>query len=74
MDKRAVYFAIAVALTALDGFATVHYGWPAWRAWSGDTGSRGLLFLITAMGATSLVNLWTQAVPLTAKARRGHDV
>lgn len=74
MDKRAAYFAIAVALTALDGFATVYCDCRAWRAWSGDTESRGLLFLITTMGAASLVNLWAQAVPLAAKARRGHDV
>ncbi len=74
MDKRAAYFAIAVALTVLDGFATVYYDCPAWKAWSGDTESRGLLFLITSMGATSLVNLWAQAVPLAAKARRGNDV
>ena len=74
MNKRAAHFAIAVALTALDGFATVYYGCPAWRVWSGDAGSRGLLFLITRMEATSLVNLWAQAVPLVAKARKGHDV
>jgi len=53
---------------------TVYYGSPVWRAWSGDIWSRGLLFMMVAMGATSLANLWAQAIPLSARPRGGRDV
>ena len=74
MDKRWGYLVIAVSLTVSDGFVTVHYGWPVWRAWSWDTWSRGLLFMMVAMGVTSLANLWAQAIPLSATPWGGRDV
>ena len=74
MDEREGYLMIAVPLTVLDGFVTVYYGWPMWRAWSGDRWSRGLLFTMVAMGAISLANLWAQAIPLLAKPRGGRNV
>ena len=74
MDKRWGYLVIAVSLTVSDGFVTVYCGWPLWRMWSGDIGSRGLLSMTVAMGAISLANLWTQAIPLSAKPRGGRDV
>ncbi len=74
MDKRERYLTIAASLTVSDVFVTVYYGWPVWRAWSGDTWSRGLLFMMVAMGTTSLANLWARAIPLSAKPRGGRDV
>ena len=74
MGKREGYLVIAASLTVSDGFVTVYYGWPVWRAWSGDIWSRGLLFMMVAMGATSLANLWVQAIPLSARPRGGRDV
>jgi len=57
VNKRAGHLAIAVSLTVLEGFVTVYYGWSVWKAWSGDRWSHGLLFMMAAMGATSLANL-----------------
>ena len=74
MDERWGYLVIAVSLTVSDGFVTVYYGWPVWRVLSGDMWSRGLLFMMVAMGATSLANLWAQAIPLSVKPRGGRDV
>ncbi len=74
MDKREGYLVIAASLTVSDGFVTVYYGWPVWRAWSGDIWSRGLLFITAAMGATSLANLWAQAILQSAKPRGERDV
>ena len=74
MDKGEGYLVIAVSLTVLDGFVTVYYGWPMWRAGSGHTWSRERLFMMVAMGAISLTNLWAQAIPLSAKPRGGRDV
>jgi hypothetical protein len=74
VDKRWGYLVIAASLTVSDGFVTVYYGWPVWRALSGDIWIRGLLFMMVAMGATSLVNLWAQAIPRSAKPQGGRDV
>ena len=74
MDERWGYLVIAVSLTVSDGFVTVYYGWPVWRVLSGDMWSRGLLFMMVAMGATSLANLWAQAILQSAKPRGGRDV
>lgn len=74
MDKRWSYLVIAVSLTVSNDFLTVDYGWPVWRAWSGDIWSRGLLFMMAAMGASSLTNLWAQVIPPSAKPRGGRDV
>jgi len=60
VDKRWGYLMIAVSLTVSDGFVTVYYGWPVWKAWTEDTWSRGLLFLMVIMGATSLADHWAK--------------
>ena len=74
MDKRWGYLVIAVSLTVSDGFVTVYYGWPIWRAGSRYIWNRELLLIMVAMGAISLANLWAQAIPLSAKPRGGRDV
>lgn len=61
MDNRARYFAIALSLTLLEAFVTLHYGWAARTCGCQDTSSRGLL-LMRAMAAISPVNLRTQAI------------
>ena len=74
MDRRWGYLVIAVSLTVSDGFVTLYCGWPAWRVCSGDIWSRGLLVMMVAMGSTSLANLWSQAIPPSAKPLGGRDV
>ncbi len=74
MDKRRGYLVIAASLTVSEGFVAAYYGLPVWRAWSGDAWSRGLLSMIVAMRATSMANLWAQAIPMSAKPQGGRDV
>jgi hypothetical protein len=74
VDKRWGYLVIAASLTVSDGFVAAYYGLPVWRRWSGDPWNRGLLFMMVAMGTTSLANRWAQATPLTAKPLGGRDV
>jgi hypothetical protein len=74
VDKRRGNPVIAVSLKVSDGFVTVYYSWPVWRAWTGDAWSRGLLFMMGVKRTTSLANLWAQAIPLSAKPRGGRDV
>lgn len=53
---------IAVLLTFLNMAATVYSGVAVWNAWPGDIWDRGLLVLLAALGAASLVNVWVQAL------------
>ena len=69
MGKRASLFAIALSLTVLETFVTVHYSWPAWRTWPGNTWNRELLVMMAAIAAASLANLSTQAIQPIAKPR-----
>ena len=62
MKGRTRYFTIAMLLTILNVAVTVHYGVAIWKALSGDIWDRGLLVLLAALGATSLANVWVQAV------------
>ena len=62
MKGRTSYFMIAMLLTILNVAVTVHYGVAIWKALSGDIWDRGLLVLLAALGATSLANVWVQAV------------
>ena len=62
MAARTLYLAIAVLLTILNAVVTVHYGVAIWKAWPGAIWDRGLLVLLAVLGATSLVNVWVQAV------------
>ena len=56
------YLVIAVLLTILDAVVAVYYGIAIWKAWPGDIWDRGLLVLLASLGATSLVNVWVQAI------------
>ena len=62
MKGRTGYFMIALLLTLLNAVATVYYGVAIWKAWPGDIWDRGLLVLLSSLGATSLVNVWVQAI------------
>lgn len=62
MAMRMGCLVIAVSLTIFDAVVTVHFGWPVWVAWSGDILGRGLLIMMTALAATSLANVWAQAI------------
>ena len=56
------YLVIAVLLTILDAVVAVYYGIAIWKAWPGDFRDLGLLVLLASLGATSLVNVWVQAI------------
>ena len=62
MKGRKGYFMIALLLTILNAVATVYYGVALWKGWPGDIWDRGLLVLVASLGATSLVNVWVQAI------------
>ena len=62
MKGRTGYFMLALLLTILNAVVTVHYGVAIWKAWPGDIWDRGLLVLLSSLGATSLVNVWVQAI------------
>ena len=74
MDNRPGVISRLRSLTVPDGLVTVNYGWPVWMAWSGDRWSRGLLLMMAVMAATSLANLWNQALQPSANPRGGGDV
>ena len=59
---RTGYFMIALLLTILNAAVTVYNGVAIWKAWPGDIWNRGLLVLLASLGATSLVNVWVQAI------------
>ena len=63
MTKRPKFLIIAVLLTFLDLAVVVCCDWPVWTTRSADLWSRGILFLLAALGATSLANVWAQVVP-----------
>ncbi len=63
MTKRPRFLIIAALVTFLDLAVAVCHGWPVWTAWSGDILERGLLVLLTALGVTSVANVWAQVVP-----------
>lgn len=39
-----------------------YYGVAIWKAWPGDIWDPGPLVLLASLGATSLVNVWVQAI------------
>jgi hypothetical protein len=59
---RTRYFIVAILLTLLNAAVTVYSGVAIWKAWPGDIWDRGLLVLLASLGATSLVNVWVQAI------------
>ena len=62
MKGRKGYFMIAILLTLLNAVATVYHGVAIWKAWPGDIWGRGILVFLTVLGATSVADVWVQAV------------
>lgn len=62
MKGRTGYFMIALLLTLLNAVATVYCGVAIWKAWPGDIWGRGILVFLAVFGATSVANVWVQAV------------
>jgi hypothetical protein len=59
---RTGYFIVAILLTLFNAAVTMYSGVAIWKAWPGDTEDLGLLVLLASLGATSLANVWVQAV------------
>ena len=62
MKGRTGYFMIAILLTLLNAVVTVYHGVAIWNAWPGDIWGHGILDFLTVLGATSVANVWVQAV------------
>jgi hypothetical protein len=62
MKRWPGYLLIAVLLTLVDGAVAVYSGLAIWKAWSGDIRNLGFWVLLSALGATPLVNVWVQAL------------
>jgi len=62
MKRCPGYLVIAVLLTILDAVVAVYNGTAICQAWSGDIRDLECLVLLAALGATSLVNVWVQAL------------
>ncbi len=71
MADRKTYFTIALLLTILDAVVVVRYGGSIWTAWSGVVWIRLRMLLLAALSATSLANVWAQAIYGLGQAR--HD-
>jgi hypothetical protein len=59
---RVRYLMIAALLTIFDGTVTVYFGMSNWKASSRDILDCGYWILFAALGASSLVNVWAQAL------------
>ena len=62
MKGRKGYLMIAVLLTFLNAVAAVYYGWRSGRHGQETFGSPGFWSSLPSLGATSLANVWVQAV------------
>ncbi len=62
MAERKAYLTIALLLTILEAVVVLRYGGAIWTAWSGFVWIRLRMLLLTALSATSLANVWTQAI------------
>ena len=62
MKGSTEYFMVALLLTLLNAVATVYYGAAIWKAWPGDILGGGILVFLAVLGATSVANVWVQAV------------
>ena len=62
MKGRTGYFIVAILLTLLNAAVTVYSGVAIWKAWPEDNWDPGRLVLLASLGATSLVNVWVQAI------------
>lgn len=56
------YFMIAILLTLLNAAVSVYSGAVIWKAWPGDILDCGFWTLFAALGASSLVSVWAEAV------------
>ena len=71
MVDRKAYLTIALLLTVLDAAVVLRYGGAIWTAWSGVVWIRLRMLLLAALSATSLVNVWAQAIYGLDLARHG---
>ncbi len=62
MAERKAYLTIALLLTILDAVVILHYGGATWTGWSGVVWIRLRMLLLAALSATSLANVWAQAI------------
>lgn len=62
MVERKTYLTIALLLTVLDAVVVLRYGGAIWTAWSGVVWIRLRMLLLAVLSATSLANVWTQAI------------
>jgi hypothetical protein len=60
--ERKTYLAIALLLTILDAIAVLHYGGAIRTAWSGVVRIHPRTLLLAALSATSIANVWVQAI------------
>jgi len=69
--ERKTYFTIALLLTILDAVVVLRYGGAIWTAWSGVVWIRLRMLLLAALSATSLANVWAQAIYGLGRALEG---
>ena len=62
MAERKAYLTVALLLTILDAAVVLRYGGAIWTGWSGVVWIRLRMLVLAALSATSLVNVWTQAI------------
>ena len=62
MAERKMYLTIALLLTILDAVVVLRYGGAIWTGWSGVVWIRLRMLLLAALSATSLANVWAQAI------------
>ena len=71
MAERKAYLTIALLLTILEAVVVLRYGGAIWTAWSGVVWIRLRMLLLAALSATSLANVWTQAIYGLGRALNG---
>lgn len=75
MGHKAKHFWIAVSIMILDLVVTVRYGVVVWRPFSGIIWARITLISLTALWATTLLDLWSRVyyefrIAVEAEAQR----
>lgn len=71
MVERKTYLTIALLLTILDAVVVLRYGGAIWTTWSGVVWIRLRMPLLAALSATSLANVWAQAIYGLGRTRQG---
>jgi hypothetical protein len=71
---RPGYFMIAVLLTIPSAAVTVYSGVAISKAWPTDIWGRGNLVFLAVLGATSVANVWVQAVLGSNGSRCGRTI